>query len=212
MSDHLRRIYDLERQLPERNFAKDHSYEEWLVQQGSTSIEGCPHTEIELQKVCERCGYREPVGDAPDISKLARTAAILVDKHCEVKIIREAGDEDEIRELADIIEEVLAGSDLQTPSYKELLTSNAELVRTLSTRADREREMLAEVEAYAFTRGYERCREDAAKVARDKGATYATCIKGQDVAQEIADDVASLTPKKSEDEAMGTLIQRSNRN
>lgn len=26
----LRRIYDTERQLPNRNFAKDHSFEEWL--------------------------------------------------------------------------------------------------------------------------------------------------------------------------------------
>lgn len=26
----LRRIYELERGLPERNYAKDHSFEEWL--------------------------------------------------------------------------------------------------------------------------------------------------------------------------------------
>lgn len=29
---YARYIYDLERQLPNRNFAKDHSFEEWLEQ------------------------------------------------------------------------------------------------------------------------------------------------------------------------------------
>jgi hypothetical protein len=27
---HARYVYDLERQLPNRNFAKDHSFEEWM--------------------------------------------------------------------------------------------------------------------------------------------------------------------------------------
>lgn len=40
----MRRIYELERQLPNRNYAKDHSFEEWVEYQLSiTTLErsGC---------------------------------------------------------------------------------------------------------------------------------------------------------------------------
>jgi hypothetical protein len=30
----FRRLYDLEREAPGRNFAKDHSFQEWLERQG----------------------------------------------------------------------------------------------------------------------------------------------------------------------------------
>lgn len=35
-----RRIYELERQLRERNYAKDHSFEEWLWYQGHEADDG----------------------------------------------------------------------------------------------------------------------------------------------------------------------------
>lgn len=31
----LRELYDTQRQLPERNFAKDHTFEEWLANRGT---------------------------------------------------------------------------------------------------------------------------------------------------------------------------------
>ena len=49
-----RRIYELERQLPNRNFAKDHNFDEWLAQQSGKDQYHMPRQKLISNEALER--------------------------------------------------------------------------------------------------------------------------------------------------------------